>query len=265
MRSTKLRWVVRFTIASSLAASTALAQEMAVPNFSGEWERMPRAGGQDFIPPEEGPGPVMRAADAGDFRVGDYTNPILRPHAAEAVRAHGAIGRSGVVVNPAWSYCEASGVPLIHNLADPIMILQDEDHVVIINRGDSQVRRFSINEGFPDDIEPSWYGYSVAHYEGDDTLVVTTIGLNDRTLVDRYGTPSSETLRVVERFTINEDRTEIRVDFLVEDPATFTTPWRAAATYRPATEAFVEQICAENNYIPGDDAFQIPTDEAPDF
>lgn len=251
-------------ILCAAAVNGAAAQGAAIPDFSGLWERAPRAGGQDFIPPDEGPGPVVRTADAGPFRVGDYTNPILRPHAAEAVRAHGDVGRGGVVVNPAWSYCEAAGVPLLHNLADPIQILQDEDEVVIMNRGDSQVRRFDLNAGIPDDVEPSWYGYSVAHYEGD-ALVVTTVGLNDRALVDRYGTPSSETLRVVERYTINDERTEIRVDFTVEDPATFTTPWRAAATYHPATEEFVEQICAENNRIPGDSEFQIPVDTTPDF
>jgi len=264
MRDFRLKWLAVYVLSVLPGAGSAVAQDAAIPNISGYWERAPLAGGQDYIPPETGPGPVRRTADAGDFRVGDHTNPILLPHAAEAVRAHGDIGRGGVVVNPAWSYCEPSGVPLLHNLADPIQILQDQDYVIIMNRGDSQVRRISINDDIPEDVSPSWYGYSVGHYE-DGALVVETVGFNDRALVDRYGTPSSETLRIVERFTINEDRSEIRVDFMVEDPATFTTPWRASATYRPSTDPFVEQICAENNHIPGDDAFQIPIDETPDF
>jgi hypothetical protein len=265
MRRTAKRSIGGLVLVWAFAcAGAANAQDAAVPDFSGLWERSADPGGRDFQPPESGPGPILREAGAGAFRIGDYTNPILQPHAAEAVKAHGDIGRAGTVVNPAWSYCEPSGVPLILNLADPIQILQDTDYVVIMNRGDSQVRRVSMNAGIPDDVRPSWYGYSVGHYE-DGALVIETVGLNDRTLVDRYGSPSSESLRVVERYTMNEDRSLIRVDFTVEDPSVFTTPWSAYVTYRPATEPFVEQICAENNFIPGDSTFQIPEESTPDF
>ncbi len=241
------------------------AQETKVPNFSGLWERPPQAGGRAFAPPPSGPGPVMVIPDPNGIRAGDYTNPILRPHAAEAVKAYGDNLHAGGIALPAWSLCLPSGVPQILGLADPMQILQDANHVVLINRGDSQVRRIYMNAQIPDDLEPSWYGYSVGHYEGFDTLVVETVSQNDKAVVDRFGTPHSENIRVVERYTISPDRSELRVDFMVEDPETFTTPWAASVMYSEATEPFVEQICAENNKNPGGGLFSIPEDLTPDF
>lgn len=252
-------------LAALAGPNSALAQDVTMPDFSGLWERPPQQGGRAFGPPASGPGPIMVIPNEDDIRAGDYTNPILRPHAAEAVRAYGDALHAGGITLPAWSLCLPSGVPQILGLADPMQILQDPNHVVLMNRGDSQVRRIYLNAQRPADIEPSWYGYSVGHYEGTDTLVVDTIGQNDRAMVDRFGTPRSESIRVVERYTISPDRSELRVEFMVEDPETFASPWSANVIYREATEPFVEQICAENNKYPGGGLFPIPEDLTPDF
>ncbi len=252
-------------LAALAGPNSARTQETAMPDFSGLWERPPQAGGRAFQAPASGPGPVMVVPDVNGVRAGDYTNPILRPHAAAAVKAHGDSLRAGGIALPAWSLCLPAGVPQILGLSYPMQILQDPSHVVLINRADSQVRRIYVNAQIPADVEPSWYGYSVGHYEGPNTLVVETVGQNDRAVVDRFGTPRSESIRVVERYTISPDRSELRVDFTVEDPETFTTPWSANVIYREATEPFVEQICAENNKHPSGGNFPIPEDLTPDF
>ena len=64
---------------------------------------------------------------------------------------------------------------------------------------DHQYRHIYLNVPHSADIKPSWFGESVGHYEGD-TLVVDTIGLNDRTFIDDYLTPHTDKLHVVERF-----------------------------------------------------------------
>jgi hypothetical protein len=64
---------------------------------------------------------------------------------------------------------------------------------------------------------PSWYGDSVGHYEGD-TLVVDTIGTNDKTYVDNYRTPHSTKLHVVGRFQIVDDGKALEAKVRVEDP-----------------------------------------------
>ena len=266
MRSAGLGYIAGILGLAALAGShSAMAQETSLPDFSGLWERPPQAGGRAFGPPENGPGPVMLVPDPDDIRAGDYTNPILHPHAAAAVKAHGDSLRAGAIRLPAWSLCLPAGVPMILSLADPMQILQDPNYVVLINRGDSQVRRIHMNGQIPADIEPSWYGFSVGHYEGPDTMVVHTVSQNDKAVVDRFGTPRSESIRVVERYTISPDRSELRVNFMVEDPKTFTTPWSANIIYSEATEPFVEQICAENNKHPDGGNFDIPEDLTPDF
>ena len=97
-------------------------------------------------------------------------------------------------------------------------------------------------------VKPSWYGESVGHYEGGDTLVVDTIGLNTKTFVDNYRTPHTDQLHVVERFRISSDgkydpgQRERR-----EDPGAFTMPWNAVQRFARWDKApFDERTCAES-------------------
>jgi hypothetical protein len=249
---------------------SAFGQEAEFADFSGYWGRTEDTAGRMFHPPASGPGPVMDVPEAGDFRIGDHTNPILLPHAAAAVKAFGDRGRAGEVVLPAWSLCQHSGVPLALNMGEPVQILQDEDQVTILYQRDMQVRRIDINAAQPAAEKHSWYGHSVGHYEGPNTLVVDTRWQNDEAIVDRHGTPRSDKMRVVERYTINEAHDELHVAFTVEDPGTFTMPWSGNVTYYPTlgeTEHFIfgERICAENNKDPDGGLFDIPLDTTPDF
>jgi hypothetical protein len=252
-------------IATAALVGPAIAQETQLPDFAGLWQRAENASGRTFQQPIEGPGPIEDFPDAGAFRIGDYNNPILRPHAAVAVKEFGDRGRTGEVLLPPWSLCWPSGVPLVLNMGEPIQILQDPEYVVMLYRRDMQVRRIKLNDGVADNAKPSWYGNSVGHYEGGDTLVVHTVDQNDRADVDRFGTPRSENISVVERYTISPDRSQIEVNFTVEDPETFNTPWSGSATYFRASESFVERICAENNKDPNGGIFPIPVDATPDF
>ncbi len=240
MHSVTVRCVAGLVVAA-VSVGPAIGQESQLPDFSGLWQRAENATGRTFQQPAEGPGPIEDFPNAGAFRIGDYTNPILQPHAANAVKEHGDRGRAGEVMLPPWSLCWPSGVPLVLNMGEPVQILQDPNYVVFLYRRDMQVRRIKLNESVRDEIRPSWYGHSVGHYEGPNTLVVETVGQNDRATVDRFGTPRSESIRVVERYTINPERSELQVDFTVEDPETFTSPWSGSATYYRPTEPFMEQ------------------------
>jgi hypothetical protein len=99
----------------------------------------------------------------------------------------------------------------------------------------------------PKDPNPSWMGHSVGRWEGD-TLVIDSVGFNDKGWVEIF--PHTEDLHVVERYT-RTDQGHLHVDVTVEDPKTFTRPWRTAATWTlaPGHEVF-EYICAENNKVP---------------
>jgi hypothetical protein len=74
----------------------------------------------------------------------------------------------------------------------------------------------------PKDPDPTWYGYSVGKWDGD-TLVVDTIGFNDKTWIDSWGNPHSEDMRVVERYRrVDHDTLELKMTVI--DPKAYTAP-----------------------------------------
>jgi len=133
-------------------------------------------------------------------------------------------------------------------------------------------------------LKPSWYGESIGHYEGD-TLVVDTIGLNDKTFVDGFDTPHTTQLHVVERWHMIDGGRTLEVNVHVEDPGAFTTPWNASQRYRrfeqtvasasvanlpmlatPDVGPLNEAICAENpNSLMGLGTLPVPQTTKPDF
>src|SRR5262249_938709 len=158
-------------------------------------------------PPLAGPGPVTNnkrgpnGASSLYGNIGDYTNPILKPQAAEAVRKQGEVEVSGALAPNPRNQCWPGGVPsVITNVGLPI--LHPPDKVTILYAGPYEVRRVRMNQAHPAHVTPSWYGDSVGRYEGD-TLVIDTVGIKaDRpyAMVDWFGTPYSGALHVVERY-----------------------------------------------------------------
>jgi hypothetical protein len=270
----------RHLLLSSLFALTPLcalaADGSAIPNFSGYWERPEAGSARVFYPPAEGPGPLVNTDPDDQFMIGDDTNPILQLHAAAAVKTVADAGRRGEVLYPAWSLCWPPGVPLVLNMAEPVQFLQEEDMITILYQRGMTVRRIYLNEAHPENIPPSWFGHSVGHYEGGKSLVVDTIAQDTRSETDRFGTPKSPAMRVVERYTLSDDGTRLRVDFMVEDLETFTAPWRSYVEYvwpsernggDPADAKLIEVVCAENNRdVTTGGLFPIPQNNgAPDF
>jgi hypothetical protein len=164
---------------------------------------------------------------------------------------------------------------MLHNRrGGAILMLQTPTQITILNARDAQMRRIYLNVGHSEDPGHSYYGESVGHYEGTNTLVVDTIGQNDKTQVDRLGTPHSDQIHVLERFTLSDDRQEMEARFTVIDLKAYTMPWAARARYRQREADWDEQVCAENNRFVGRttyegqlwiDAGPLPIDETPDF
>ena len=99
-----------------------------------------------------------------------------------------------------------------------------------------------------------------------DTLVIDTIGLNDKTDTDRFGTPHSDAIHVVERYRLSNDKKSLEVLFTVDDPKFFTTEWSGRADYRRDNRPLRELVCAENNQpLAMGDQPPIPTAAKPDF
>jgi len=260
-----------------LPAGAIAADTGAVPQFmfiNGGW----LAGGADFRQPESGPGPVKdipgykrggnQEGVQATFRMADVSNPILQPWAREAVQKVNDRVVKGLPAYTPQVSCRPHGVPafLLHP-AQPIYFIQTQDKVLMVWPPNHEVRHIYLTDKHSANLIPSWYGESIGHYENGDTLVVDTIGLNDKTFVDNYRTPHTTQLHVIERFRINPDGEGLTVDVSVEDPGAFTTPWRAVQVYRKQTPGPMrESSCAENpdNFF-GHDYDPVPQDDTPDF
>jgi hypothetical protein len=300
-----LLWVAMVSAVSTpawaQAGSAGSAARASVPDLSGIWAHPYLTG---FEPPASGPGPVRnrsrRPDGVANFQqlVGDYTNPILQPWAAEVVKKHGEMSLAGQGYPTPSNQCWPGGVPYVF-WDFLLQIYQQGDHVLMIYRQGHELRHVRMNEPHPAQVIPSWYGDSVGHYEGD-TLVIDTVGIKDGpfAMVDMYGTPHSPALHVVERYRLidyNEAKDAIernarenayvaataatgiveidpsyhgkvlQLHFTVEDTGVFTMPWTATITYRPNVGGWSEVACAENiQWYPGKNA-AVPRADKPDF
>ncbi len=254
-----------FLAAMMLAIPAASAQEIApVPDLSGWWE----GPGFDLAPPENGgPGPVTNASGNIQWPEGDYKNPILRPDAAAQVKFWAEESHAGRAPPHAHALCLPTSVPGVMTLHQGYAFLQQNDKVTMVIANQGQVRHVYLNVPHSKDVKPSWYGESVGHYEGD-TLVIDTVGIKTRDVVpfDRFGTPHTEKLHVVERIRRVSPR-EIRIDYHIEDPGVFTKPFDASLTFHPFKEGFGEDPCSENNTDPfsGEPVKGMPMDLHPAF
>ncbi len=204
-------------------------------------------------------------------RIANSKDPILKPWVAAAVQATNDEILQGKRQVPfvAQSRCWPGGVPgqLIYPF-EPLYFIQKLDEVWMIWQRDHMVRRVFLNREHSANPKPSWFGESVGHYEGGDTLVVDTIGLsaNKFSYIDNFRTPHSDKEHVVERFTISPDGGSLTAIARVEDPNAYNAPITMMRTWFKADHAMEEVVCSENN---GDRFNQglVPIPEAgkPDF
>jgi hypothetical protein len=246
--------------AGAMLAPAPAAETAAVPVFtpdSGIGWVPDRPTGDDFLPPANGPGPVMSIKDRPyvpngqgqpTYRIADLTNPILKPWAIDQMKKANDEVIAGKVPFITRERCWPAGVPgfTVYTRVQPIYFLQGAKQVVIINELNQQLRHIYLNVPHSAKVTPSWYGESVGHYEGDE-LVVDTVGLNAKTFVDNYRTPHTDQIHVVERFKLIEGGKTLQAVVNVDDPGAFNAPWSATQRWRRVDRAMTEQICAENN------------------
>jgi hypothetical protein len=124
-------------------------------------------------------------------------------------------------------------------------IVQAPNVVAILYGGGAYRQIFTDGRELPKDPNPTWWGYSVGHWEGD-TLVVQSTGFNDRSWLDFGGHPHTEELHVTERFQ-RRDFGHMQLQMILEDPKAFTKPITVtlAVNFVPDTE-MLEYVCNEN-------------------
>ena len=261
----------------------AAAEKRPIPRFGPDvataWQ-VNHADGDDYLPPESGPGPVTYdpmhpfiptvpdGPNQPTYRIADVTNPILKPWAAEQMRKANEEVFNGKIPFVPRERCWPAGTPA-YVLEPPFNItvfIETEKEILIVHQQDAQIRRIFLNVPHSKNPKPSWTGESVGHYEGDE-LVVDTIGFNDKTFVDNYRTPHTEKMHVVERFKLLDGGNILQDTITVEDPGAFNMKWSAEQRWRRTNRGPIEEIsCAENNEGFYDyDVCPIPQADKPDF
>jgi hypothetical protein len=232
-------------VAAASAATATAAPARKLPDWRGVWNPAER----NIFDPQALPPPPKDSA--GYFPETSYAReyPPYRPE--WEARYVDTLKRSaeGFATDPT-GHCLPPGFPRLMDTPFPIEFIIEPDRTTILFEAWSQVRRiWTDGRGHPQDLDPSYNGHSIGHWEGD-TLVIDTIGMREDTTFDVTGAPHSDRIHVVERMR-KRDPDTIEDQITVEDPVAFTRPWTVTRTYaRQAGWQLTEYVCLENQRNP---------------
>ena len=210
----------------ALAAYTIPRLPNGKPDFNGVWQR-------PYVPD-------MAASSRDGSQLGPGTLPFT-PEYAKKFKEY----------DPAkfdyTGHCLPQGLTRSMNSPFPIRIVQTPAIFTILYEAWNVFEVVPTDgRSLPQNPDPLWAGSQTGHWDGD-TLVVESIGFNERTDLGTVGHPHSVALRAVERFPRTGEK-QISYDVTMDDPKAFTKPWKNTRifTFRPDWE-IMEYSCEENN------------------
>ena len=199
----------------------------------------------ELKPYENGPAPAhdltgvwTRVASEGKFRSGSTWTPEPpkltdwgqeRFDTAKNSNAGGfALGETN---DPVLTRCYPPGVPRIYFHPYPFEVVYSAKETIVLYEYDHTIRRiYTDGRANAEDPVALWLGNSVGTWQDDTTFVVTTVGIDERTWIDRTGYQHSDQLRVTEVFR-RIDNLNLEIDITMEDPVALAEPWIAETLY----------------------------------
>ena len=152
--------------------------------------------------------------------------------------------------DPVQKYCDPPGPFRMYSYPWQFTIVQTPKQVYLLFEYFHVWRIVAMNQPHAKDVDLTWLGDSVGHYEGD-ALVIDTIGFNDKTWLDMVGHPHSDALHTVERFRrVSHDTLELEVTF--EDPKAYTHSFTSKRDFKLSSFPMGETMCS----LSEDQAFQ---------
>jgi len=224
------------TMTKALFAAVCLAAfaapAAAEPDFTGTWERYPQPG--ETADPRFAPTPVPDPPLKGQWLAEWQANQAkLASRLAESQPA-----------GDNYIQCIPDGMPAMMQGMFPMEIFQRPEQINITQEAFNQTRRVYMDETLPpaNELDPTFYGRSVGHWEGD-TLVIETTGIKD--YVRFRWAPHSEAMKITERLTLLAPDI-LRNEIVVEDEY-LERPWTYSYTYRrmPGYK-LLEYVCEDN-------------------
>ncbi len=223
----------------------------STPDLSGFWGPMPISPGP--ITPD-----MMRSMPPGEVALTwDPSDPMgMRPEQApmtpwarekfNLARPPFGIHETFEENDPAQKYCDPPGVTRIYDYPWQFTFIQTPDNVYILYEFTRTWRTVAMNRKHPQDPDATWLGDSIGWYEGD-TLVIDTVGFNDKTWLDHVGHPHSDALHVIERFRrVKPDLLELALT--VDDPKAYTKTFTGKKHFILSTSPMGETICSGSEW-----------------
>jgi hypothetical protein len=216
-----------------------------VPDLAGDWE-LDRAKG--FI------GQSMSAADPAGRMRGKEPDIPYQPWALEYTMKQtpptGPDAGFERTTDPHIHTCEPLGLGRIYMYPAKTKFIQTPEAVYILHELGPAFRYVRLNTKHPEDPDPQYWGHSIGWYENGDTLVVDTIGTNDRSWLDQLGHPRTERLHFIERYKKVSD-TEMTLDMTIDDPGAYTAAWPGKRNFVKSKTGFLryQWVCSvRDNY-----------------
>lgn len=200
----------------------------AQPDFTGVWEA-----GDDYTL-------RVRSADGGKIPFQQWS--------LEAARKERAEDKAGRPTSNNNQRCLPPGLIRQYKGNFPFMIVQTEDQLTFLFEENTRVSIVHLNsKAAPANQRPTWYGYSVGHWEGD-TLVIETTGTNGRSPLPG-GIVMTDAARYTHRFRLIDDGKNLEDRVTIDDPKAYTRPWEILTVFErhPPEFRLREYVCAENN------------------
>jgi len=199
--------------------------------------------------------PNMASGPAKENRGGDPTGPKELPFTA--------LGKAQWDKYDAYQgdytgACLPFGLMRSMNSPDPIQFIQNGPFLALLYEQNTWFKLIPI-DGRPHvkNADPTWFGDSVGHWEGD-TLVVHTNSFNGKTRLDTIGHPHSDQLEITEHFT-RTDLGHMAYEVTIHDPKTYTEDWGNKRNFTLRTDTqIMEYSCEENNKSFWEGSIKVP-------
>jgi hypothetical protein len=206
--------------------SLGTAQAADHPDLTGLWRV------QAFIPAIK--------TDKGDL-------PPLRPEARKIYDQRVADRAAGRLKDPIDA-CLPHGVPRLMFAPYPVLLLQANGQLDMIQEANHTTRLVYIDQPPVDGDDPKWLGDSTGHWQGK-ALVVETINNDERTWLDKAGLPHSDQMKVTERLSLNDSGKVLTDAITVDDPKTYTAPWTTTVRFNrvPGPQELKESVCTRDH------------------
>jgi len=223
-----------------LWSGTLRAQTSAAPEMSSKPADLSGSWGLDNT--KGGIGQSISIADPGGKMRGKEPDIPYMPWSLQKTLSEkpptGPDNQFNGTTDPWINYCEPVGLFRVYMEPGRTKFVQTPDAVYVLHEVEQEFRIIRLNSKHPDDPDPTYWGDSIGWYENGDTLVVDTIGTNDKTWLDQLGHPHTDKLHLIERYK-RIDATHMSLEATIDDPGAYTKPFQAHRFFAISKVAFM--------------------------